>query len=47
MKRSYSRRMVTALLGATPLLFLRGGSASGQISDIPVRPELGTGTDRT
>jgi hypothetical protein len=39
MKRSYSRRMVTALLGATPLLFLRGGSASGQISDIPVRPD--------
>ena len=38
MKRSYSRRMVTALLGATPLLFLRGGSASGQMSDIPVRP---------
>ena len=39
--------VVTALLGATPLLFLRGGSASGQMSDIPVRPELGTGTDRT
>ena len=38
MKRSYSRRMVTALLGATPLLFLRGGSASAQISEMPPRP---------
>ena len=38
MIRSHSRRTVTALLGATPLLFLRGGSASGQISEMPPKP---------
>ena len=38
MKHSYSRRTVTALLGATPLLFLRGGSASAQISEMPPTP---------
>ena len=38
MKHSYPRRTVTALLGATPLLFLRGGSAVGQISEMPPTP---------
>ena len=38
MRHSYSRRTVTALLGATPLLLLRGGAASGQVSEMPPKP---------
>ncbi len=38
MRHSYSRRTVTALLGATPLLSLRGGAASGQVSEKPPKP---------
>src|SRR5271166_1411188 len=41
MIRAFSRRTVNALLGAAPLLFLRGRSASAQISEMPptIRPE--------
>jgi len=35
MIRAFSRRTVNALLGAAPLLFLRGRSASAQISEMP------------
>ena len=38
MRHTYARRTVTALLGATPLLLLRGGSASGQVSEMPPKP---------
>ena len=38
MTNSHSRRAVTALLGATPLLLLQTGSASPQISEMP--PQL-------
>jgi len=38
MRHSYSRRTVTALLGATPLLFLQRGSVSAQISEMPPTP---------
>ena len=35
---NYPRRTITALLGATPLLFLGGGSALAQISEMPPTP---------
>ncbi len=35
MIQAFSRRTVNALLGAAPLLFLRGRSASAQISEMP------------
>ena len=38
MTNSYTRRTATALLGAGPLLFLRGGSAAGQVSEMPPKP---------
>ncbi len=39
MRHNYSRRTVSALVGAAPLLFLRGGSASGQVSGLPPTPK--------
>ena len=38
MTNSYTRRTATALLGAASLLFLRGGSAAGQVSEMPPKP---------
>src|SRR5271166_3543931 len=38
MIRAFSRRTVNALLGAAPLLFLRRGSASAQLSEMPPTP---------